>query len=368
MSPSVSDEIRSAIAKTMKDQARVETIDFSSVPTEPHPATIVMTSGDMIDSKASELLQLCERSRPGRPILLGATADRDTLLAALNQWRVFQNLPSHAPTQLIVDTVRSAYNTLRTNLALQRASNDLIGETKALDETLANLKETQQRLLHSERLTTLGRITGGLASALGAPMETLDRFQTLAAARAEELKFGNMVEYAEQGLDAIHSLLGDIRTQATEGSESIEVQHEHLDQVVQKVVEFSRFDELGRNRQIETDLRSGAELGLDRARLHQAVLNLLRNAFQATDNNERITVRTRKVDNRAMVEVGDSGPGIPREIQEKLFEPFFSTKGNEGLGLGLQMARLVAHQHGGTVSCESEVGNGTRFQIWLPLS
>jgi signal transduction histidine kinase len=103
----------------------------------------------------------------------------------------------------------------------------------------------------------------------------------------------------------------------------------------------------------------------DRRLLERAVLNLVENALQAVGEKGTIDVRTRAVDGRLEVEVEDSGPGLPPEMRDRLFEPFFSTK-TGGSGLGLALVKKTAQDHGGGVRFESPAGGRTRAVLWLP--
>jgi signal transduction histidine kinase len=103
--------------------------------------------------------------------------------------------------------------------------------------------------------------------------------------------------------------------------------------------------------------------------LNQVWTNLIDNAVDAMGGRGTLTLRTRRVgDDRLMVEIGDTGPGVPDEIRSRVFEPFFTTKEiGTGTGLGLDIAwRIVVGRHGGEIRVESAPG-GTRFQVVLPL-
>ena len=116
------------------------------------------------------------------------------------------------------------------------------------------------------------------------------------------------------------------------------------------------------------------EVPFDRDRFRRAVINVFDNACQAIaavglensgSEEGTLTVRTRAHDGRADVVFEDTGPGMPHDVYEKIFEPLYSTKGF-GVGLGLPVVKQIMELHGGDVEIESEVGRGTRVCLWLP--
>jgi signal transduction histidine kinase len=104
-------------------------------------------------------------------------------------------------------------------------------------------------------------------------------------------------------------------------------------------------------------------------KLQQVFLNLFLNARDAMPKGGWLTIVTRQEDGRAVVEVGDTGSGIPADQLSRIYDPFFTTKAiGKGTGLGLSITYGIVQEHGGTISCDSQVGQGTRFSIHLPLS
>ncbi len=133
-----------------------------------------------------------------------------------------------------------------------------------------------------------------------------------------------------------------------------------------KLLEHSRMKRM----RVELELDpSGPIVAGDRIQLEQVVLNLGFNAKDATPEGGLLTLRTGRKDGEAFFEVRDTGTGISSEVKEKLFTPFFSTKGEEkGTGLGLAMVASIVKSHGGRILVESEPGFGSAFTVWLPLA
>ena len=105
----------------------------------------------------------------------------------------------------------------------------------------------------------------------------------------------------------------------------------------------------------------------DESALREVLTNLIFNAVDAMPRGGKITMRTRRDGNFALIEVADSGTGMTEEVRKRCLEPFFTTKGERGTGLGLSMVFGIIQRHTGTVEIESEVGKGTTFILRLPL-
>ena len=104
-------------------------------------------------------------------------------------------------------------------------------------------------------------------------------------------------------------------------------------------------------------------------KLQQVFLNLFLNARDAMPKGGWLTIVTREDRNGAVVEIGDTGSGIPAEQLSRIYDPFFTTKEiGKGTGLGLSITYGIVQEHGGTITCDSQVGQGTRFSIHLPLA
>lgn len=140
-----------------------------------------------------------------------------------------------------------------------------------------------------------------------------------------------------------------------------------LEQLITDLVEFMRpeLDENG------LSLRSYLEtkvptVDVDPAQIRAVLLNLVRNAAQASKRGGEIMISLRGDGDRVIVRVTDTGEGMTPEVREQAFQPYFSTK-KSGTGLGLPIVRRVIEQHGGTIDLASEVGKGTQFTIRLPI-
>ena len=118
------------------------------------------------------------------------------------------------------------------------------------------------------------------------------------------------------------------------------------------------------NLEADPDMRT---LRSDPNQIRQVLINLLNNAIHATDEDDEITVRMEARGTGVSIDIIDSGSGIPKENQDRIFEPFFSTKSpGEGTGLGLFVTRDIVEKFGGKLMVESELGKGSRFRVHIP--
>ena len=115
---------------------------------------------------------------------------------------------------------------------------------------------------------------------------------------------------------------------------------------------------------------SYAELTGNREALHGAIQNLINNALQACGDSANLMLSAHLCEQNnvkaVIISLRDDGPGIPKNLQEQIFEPFYTTR-SRGTGLGLAVVKSVAHAHNGTMWVESEDGQGTKFSLFLPL-
>jgi len=143
----------------------------------------------------------------------------------------------------------------------------------------------------------------------------------------------------------------------------------NLSEVVEEVVRLVgyRFEEGGGQYALELSLPDNMPVRGNRTQLEEMVLNLFSNALDAMPQGGRLSVSLRSEGDCCLLEVQDTGHGIPEEIKDRLFEPFVSTKGGKGVGLGLSMVKAVVSKHEGRIELESAPHKGALFRVYLPL-
>lgn len=169
--------------------------------------------------------------------------------------------------------------------------------------------------------------------------------------------------------DKISNLVQDMLTYSKEREP--ELQKAHMNELVKDVCQMMETTATEKGVVVEARLAEDMPWSMfDKSRLHDAILNIVSNGIQAIGDGTagRVVIKTNynAVDSKIAVAIQDNGPGIPDEVKAKIFEPFFSTKGSKGTGLGLAVSQKVVREHGGDIVLSSEVGNGASFLIWLP--
>lgn len=278
---------------------------------------------------------------------------------------------------------------------------DLEARNNELARSNAEREKLQSQIVQNEKMASLGQLVAGIAHELNNPVgfiygnidilkqtlgdlrELLDFYNAAPLTaeikrKAEEVKQKIHYDLLIEDLDV---MIGDFR----EGAERIR-------DIVQNLRVFSRLDDDGFTK---TDINEGIDSSLrllsryyrsDKiqlirdyeklplvdtfsGQLNQVWMNLLVNAAQAVEEKGgRVRVATRLVDNSVIVEISDTGCGIPPEILNKIFDPFYTTKPvGEGTGLGLSISFSIVERHHGSIGVKSLVGRGTTFTVKIPV-
>jgi C4-dicarboxylate-specific signal transduction histidine kinase len=150
--------------------------------------------------------------------------------------------------------------------------------------------------------------------------------------------------------------------------EQVATQNLALAEVVHELVEFLRFERSLPPGTLTVEIQAEPLVKAHRVKLQQVVLNLLKNAGHAVRDVEAAAIKLSLTEtaDTAVITVADNGCGMTPEVAQRIWEPFFTTKGEEGTGLGLDVAKSIVEAHGGTIECETAPQRGARFTIRLP--
>ncbi len=243
---------------------------------------------------------------------------------------------------------------------------------EAFNRMVAELEKRQHQLVQSKKMSSLGILTAGIAHQLNNP---LNNISTSCQIILEELDHGdseffrkmltNIEQEVHRSRDIVKGLLEFSRVR------DFALKPIPLEDVVQRSVKLIS-SQVPPGIDIVADVPWDLILNIDAQRMQEVFLNLLMNAIQAIDDTSgeiRIRAWADQLRGQAVIAVEDTGAGIPQGELDRVFDPFFTTKEvGLGTGLGLSIVYGIIERHHGTIAVESQVGEGTRFIIRLPLS
>ena len=295
--------------------------------------------------------------------------------------------------QSIADAFSTAY-------ARYEDFNKLEEAKQQVEKTLTDLKQTQQQLVQSEKMASLGELTAGIAHEIQNPLNFVNNFSEVSVELIEEMheemEKGDLkeamalVEDVKQNLDKIthHGKRADAIVKGMlQHSRSSSGQKEPTDINI-LADEYFRLAYHGlraKDKTFNATMKSEFDESIGKINIvpqdiGRVILNLITNAFYAVNEKSSfakasedkyeptVTVSSKKEGDKVLISVQDNGNGIPKKVLDKIFQPFFTTKPTgQGTGLGLSLSYDIVKAHGGELKVETKEGEGTEFSIQIPF-
>jgi signal transduction histidine kinase len=242
---------------------------------------------------------------------------------------------------------------------------DEVGELAlTFNQMAGELKQSQDSLLRSERLSALGYMAAGMAHEIKnalVPLRTLTEMLQVSGGDQSFIKKFN--ELVPKEIERINRLSTDL----LHYSRPIEPTFEYLDinEVLEESAKFLDIQARKKNVQMRRQLGKVSEVKADRQKLIEAFTNIILNAIEAMTIGGQIVLSTYEKEDSVVVEIADNGPGMPEENLKKIFVPFFTTK-KEGTGMGLAIVSRIIQDHGGSIDIMSKHSKGTTFFLSFP--
>ncbi len=296
---------------------------------------------------------------------------------------------------------------LRQNSEELNASNEHLTHIKIeLEQALKREKETQAQLVHQGKMASIGLLTAGIAHEINNPLTFItggiealelhlqeiipilteydkllpdDELHTLQE-KIKKINLWKEEEEYEETLNYLQTTMVSIKEgvqRATEIVRGLKTfsggKHEvfrpaDLHEGLDSTLVILRNELKGRITVIREYEPNLPFVECHIGQINQVFMNLLANATEAIEGDGTITVRTNSEKNYVRIRIADTGEGMSSETQEKLFEPFYSTKGTKGTGLGLAISYGIIEKHKGAIRLVSQMGKGTEFTLFLPIS
>ncbi len=308
------------------------------------------------------------------------------------------------------EALQATEEELRQNIEeLESAQSNLKNQKDDLEKALKKLKFTQNQLIQSEKLASLGKMTEGIAHEINNPLnfvsggiqgimgvlpnvgEAINAYSKLTISEVKKYDRNKeaigaiekvdlqetkesvndislFLEDMQVGVSRISRIVNGLRLFANSENESLVKSDIHycIDSALLAVT--SKLSKISISKNYDTSIK---KIECYPYQLTRAILSLFSNAIQAVDGKEnaQIKITTTKNKSSIQIDIADNGTGIPKEVLDKIFEPFFTTKDvGVGTGLGLSIAHGIVEKHGGKILVHSDLGKGSLFFIVLPIS
>ena len=239
-------------------------------------------------------------------------------------------------------------------------------------EAMQQLEATQEHLLFVEKLRALGELAGGvthdfnnlLAGILGNTQLLLEEVRD--PDHVETLRV--IEKAAKDGAETVKRIQGFSRNESGHPDAPVD-----LHSLARDAIDLTRLrwrnaaQERGVQIELQRELQQVPTIRGHAPELREVITNLIINAIDAMPNGGILRVATGQRGAEVFLSVADTGVGMSQDVQARIFNPFFSTKGEKGNGLGLSVSAAIVARHGGRIEVQSKEGRGTNFVIWLPI-
>jgi len=233
-------------------------------------------------------------------------------------------------------------------------------------EDITEKKKIEEELFRATKHASVGRLAAGVAHEIGNPLASISSL-------VQELQTENGASFEQESLSTINTQVHRIARIVRNLGDFARLYPRQkmptdLRDILENTLNLVRYDKNFRKIDIRTDVESTPQLKIDPDQIQQVFLNLVLNARDAMPDGGNLDISIKRANGQVEMRFADTGQGIDAEVRDKVFDPFFSTKGpTKGTGLGLSICYSIIKDHGGTIEIDSEKGKGTLFIIRIPV-
>ncbi len=310
---------------------------------------VVVADQRMPKMSGTELFEIMRTQYPHtRRIMLTGYADSKAMLEAINQGQVFQFIKKPWEQDMVFST--------------------LVRSIEAYDLSISNMM-LQDRLVVADRCATLGRSAAQLAHEMGNQLCMLPLLELIEEEYSDKEDLVRMAGFARTTYERLVQIINEVKAFVRFEREEVVRQPVCLSEMIHELIEFLRFERSLPLERLTVQLDADPRVSAHRVKLQQVLLNLLKNAAHAIRDKPagHITLTLAQREGQAVLSVADNGYGMTAEVAGRIWEPFFTTKGEEGTGLGLDVAKSLIEAHGGSIDCVTAPDEGATFTIRLPV-
>jgi signal transduction histidine kinase len=376
--PLVTESLGTALRLETGYEVRTFTSGTAALAAMPRqPPDVLITDFKMPQFDGLQVLRATRQAYPDAVlILLTGYADKESAIRAINEVGIYQYVEKPWVLDDLLHKIHTGLERRDLALRLRAANADLERRNEELARSLAEvaraheeLRQTHERLIEAERLGAVGRVVSAIAHEIGNQLALVGYAeaikQKVGQSDPEVAEFADVIVSAQKRLSAMVTEIKDFARHQGQSGELV-LEPADVAACVEEALSILQYDRDVSARELVRDVRPGPLARLHRGKFAQVVINLVRNAAQATSSGERISVALSERDGRVVLTISDQGAGMAPEVVARLGEPFFTTRGDRGTGLGVGISRRIVEEHGGTLTFESTPGQGTRAIVSLP--
>jgi signal transduction histidine kinase len=309
---------------------------------------VVIADQRMPKMSGAELFEIMRAKYPHtKRVMLTGYADPKAMQSAINQGQVFYFLRKPWEEDIVFST--------------------LVRAIEAYDLSISN-SMLQDRLVAADRCAMLGRSAAQLAHEMGNQLCMLPLLELIEEDYSDQEDLVRMAGFARTTHERLVQIINEVKAFVRFQPEQAAVGPLALSEAVHELVEFLRYERSLPMDRLTIQVHAEPWVKANRVKLQQVLINLLKNAEYAIRGRDdgHITLELSVDGPQAQIVVADNGCGMTPEVAERIWEPFFTTKGDEGSGLGLDVARSIIEGSGGTIACRTQPDAGATFTIRLP--
>lgn len=271
-----------------------------------------------------------------------------------------------------VDRIKAFATQAAIAVARVQTERNLVEQRAALEQAYRELERSQEQVVHLEKMRAIGEMTSGVAHNFNNALMTIMGNAQILLAKGLPQELHHKLRIVEQTAQDAALLVERIR--AFTRQEPPTTSTADMNELVKDSVDMTEprwrhhQDRVESPVHVRVEAQAGQLVDVDAAAIREVLVNIILNAVNVMPDGGHITARTYDQDEWVVTAIRDDGPGMDEDTRRRCFEPFFTTRGPEGTGLGLSVAYGIMQRHGGSIRCESQLGGGTEFILTLPAA